>query len=193
MTLPEIMLSMVLREAPYLATKPAALARYKESIATLHAANEAQAAEGALVSTEADMALLTTIQWYESRFRVDTPDGDCFQTITGRKTCWAVGPMQVSKAFPQWVKGWSAEERETWAGIGVKQLRDPETNVRVGYGLLKRWKTLCGGERLGTWITAYGSGKCPRGGRVDREGKRRCATTRRILVRLEALPEDWKC
>lgn len=156
------------------------------------------------------------------------------------KVCAAVGPMQISRnnrfigpAFPEVRQQFSGIK--TWdvlvaKGVGVwevgrqdqltlKELRDPETNVRFGYSLLLHWKEESGkglpqyekrSTPPGAWMTAWGWGKLspvnPRTVRyVDHEGKRRCKLITKMMKDLEEMskkpnsgfsyrmPKGWYC
>jgi hypothetical protein len=157
------------------------------------------AKNGSLVDPQTDALILATQAWYESRVSLKPPDGDPRYQM-GKKVGTVVGPMQISKAAPGWVTLWP--ESEKWKGLNVEKMRDPKTNVDLGYDILKFWKSQCGGSP-GVWITAYGWGKCPtklwNGNRtVDWEGKRRCKTITWMMKKLEKenvyqMPENWSC
>ncbi len=144
---------------------------------------------GRLVSSDVDWALVAAVQWYESRFRPEPPDGDCTELgLLGayRRTCQAVGPMQLNTAA-----GWFLrQELPSLAGARAAQLREPQTNVLAGYATLNRWKGICGGPPA-IWLTAYGWGRCPQ--RTDWEGARRCALATALLDRAGTKPDGWIC
>jgi hypothetical protein len=118
------------------------------------------AKDGHLVDPETDAAILGTISWFESRIMLKPKDGDPRFSggRNGKYQGSVVGPMQISKGAPIWVKTWPM--RDEWLGLTVEQMRDPKTNVKLAYDILTYWKDTCGGPP-GVWISAYGSGKCP--------------------------------
>jgi hypothetical protein len=149
--------------------------------------------------------------------------------------CPAKGPMQISEGnlgiLPAWeetrelfadLQPWKqrvAEGVNPWhlKKLTVDELREPETNVRLGYAALWHFKNTCKGRPAddrstppGGWMTAWGWGKCPPPNRraviyVDKEGRQRCEKTTQMMRGLEALsrkdesqftfqvPEDWWC
>jgi hypothetical protein len=156
------------------------------------------------------------------------------------RVCAAVGPMQISRNTRFIVPAWPEVRQQfsgikTWDklvadGVGVwevgrkdkmtiKELRNPELNVRLGYSLLLHWKNesskgLPKDEKRsappGAWITAWGWGRLspnnPRTVRyVDMEGKRRCELITRLMKDLEEMskqpgsgfkyrvPQGWYC
>lgn len=155
--------------------------------------------------------------------------------VRPKRVCSAVGPMQIAKGnrsiLPAWeevrilfdgIKSWKQEVEEgtsPWKleGASMAELRDPEFNVRFGYGTLWHWKNACRGAKadprdapVGAWLTAFGWGRCPPANwrsvvYVDREGRRRCEKITTIMTSLEELsqkpgsaftfevPDDWWC
>jgi hypothetical protein len=160
--------------------------------------------------------------------------------VEPKKVCPAIGPMQINKnnrfIAPAWeevrqqfsgIKDWdklAAQGENIWR-IGyqdkmtMKELRDPELNVRLGYSFLLHWKAesnkdLPAHENRntppGAWITAWGWGKLsPPNARtvryVDMEGKRRCKVITKLMEGLEKasqepnsnftfrVPNGWYC
>lgn len=140
--------------------------------------------------------------------------------------CPAKGPMQISYNTRQAVPAY-AEVREIFDGIkpwkkqfenGTNQwkltplltedeFKNPEINVRLGYGILWHWKNesskgLPADEirqaPLGAWLTAWGWGKLsPVNWKtvryVDKEGVRRCAVITAMLEKLNKKPSNWFC
>lgn len=185
------MIVYLTKEVPYIQEergKP-----WRDGIAALDTINEKVAAEGALVSPEVDAAVLAAIQFHENRWRPAGPEGDCVTTgglvasapsrsgrpvvFTNRErfSCNSFGVMQLNKGAPIQLVVMDQE----WKGIKLKDLRDPETNVRAGYTFLKYYKRTCKGN-LGSWITAYGSGHCS-GGHMSGGAKLRCKTASELL------------
>lgn len=156
------------------------------------------AKEGALIDPQADAMLLATISWYESRLSRKPPDGDPRYNM-GVRVGTVVGPMQISKVAPTYVVLWPGGER--WRGLTVEQMRDPRTNIELAYFNLKYRKSACGGPP-GTWIAAYGMGKCPGhwgdNWSIGWEGKRRCKTLTWMMKKaaekgVYTMPSDWSC
>jgi hypothetical protein len=153
-----------------------------------------------LVDARTDVLLLGSVAWYESRLSLRPKDGDPLH-LPGGDVGTVVGPMQISKAAPSWVKNWP-ELAKKWPGLTVEAMRDPVVNIRLAHDILSFWKTQCGGPP-GVWLTAYGWGRCPnvrgRGHVVDWEGRRRCRTMRRLMDRVASedvgysVPLDWAC
>lgn len=169
---------------------------YRNGVAELARINVEVGSAGLLVSPEVDIALLTSIQWYESRFQPDIPDGDCRMVGLGdstRKVCSVQGPMQLMKGagkLPLFV-GTPFEK------MSNQELKKPQHNVAAAYRAVLYYKELCGGPP-GIWITAYGYGRCPKhhAGRLVKlhwEGVRRCAMLTGILEATGAKPDGWRC
>lgn len=136
-----------------------------------------------LIDPKTDAILLAAVSWHESRVSTHPKDGDPLH-LAGGDVGTVVGPMQVSKAAPGWIKLWP-ELRERWSGLTVDQMREPRVNVELARDILSFWKERCGGPP-GVWLTAYGWGRCPTkrwDGRrsIDWEGRARCKTIRRII------------
>jgi len=160
--------------------------------------------------------------------------------VQPQKVCPAVGPMQISKnnrfIAPAWpevrqqfsgIKNWdklAGQGVDIWKvgyqdKLTVKEMRDPEINVRLGYSLLVHWKVesnkdLPEHEKRktppGAWITSWGWGRLsPVNHRtvryVDMEGKRRCELVTKLMKGLEEkskepdsgfhyrVPKGWYC
>jgi hypothetical protein len=147
------------------------------------------AADGTLIDPRTDALLLGTVAWYESRLSLRPKDGDPLHLPSG-DVGTVVGPMQVSKAAPSWVRGWPGLA-EKWDGLTVERMREPSVNVELARDILVFWKDQCGGGP-GVWLTAYGWGRCPpkRGANgerlVDWEGRRRCSTLWKLMNRVAA-------
>jgi hypothetical protein len=153
---------------------------------------------GVLIDPDTDAMLLATQAWYESALKLKPKDGDPLRLHDG-DVGTVVGPMQVSKAAPGWVV--LLPGLGHWKGLNVEKMRDPATNVRLAYDIIKYWKDTCGGPP-GVWLTAYGWGRCPtqlwNGNRtVDWEGKRRCKTLTWMMKEAAKegykMPDDWQC
>ncbi len=186
-TLIAIILTLASAEIPLEAVPKSA--EYQKGVAELAAIIIDVSKDGALVSPEVDAALLSSVAWFESRYRPDSPDGDCRELGLGGeyvRTCNAVGPMQLSKGAGQYL----AQEDPSLKGTRAEALRDPRTSVRGGYAALRLWKRLCG-KTPAHWLTAYVWGKCPR--TPDWEGLRRCALATAILDKLDKKPEGFTC
>jgi hypothetical protein len=156
------------------------------------------AEEGKLVDPHTDAMILATQAWYESRISLKPPDGDPMHLRTG-DVGTVVGPMQISKAAPGWVKLWP--ELGQWNGLTVKEMREPKVNVALAYDILQLWKKLCGGPP-GVWIDAYGMGHCPKkwgdSYGIGWEGRRRCKTLTWMMKKTAekgayTMPEGWNC
>lgn len=157
-----------------------------------------EAKEGYLVDPQTDAMILGTQAWYESRLKLQPPDGDIMHLHQG-DVGTAVGPMQINKAAPFYVVQWPNGER--WRGLDVAKMRDPKTNVELAYFNLKYRKDTCGGPP-GAWIAAYGMGHCPQhwgdNWSIGWEGRRRCQTLTKMMKRMEkkgvyTMPADWSC
>ena len=153
--------------------------------------------EDYLVNPEVDLNILATIQLFESRLRPNTKDGDCirhYKKIGGENIikfdCRSVGNMQISRGAVKWAQN---IDHEKFKNLTVEDLRTPETNTRVGYYILKQFKTSCKSSLPGVWITAYGEGKCPKNNQLDMEGLRRCAVLTEELKTQSIMPINWKC
>ncbi len=140
---------------------------------------------------DADRALLSAVQYFESRHRGSPKDGDCrpiWKANTWVMHCSAFGPMQLSKG----VVSQLPRIDPFWSGVTLEQLREPRRNIAAAYTVLNYWRSTCNGSP-GVWLTAYGWGRCPPRGYVDGEGRRRCALATAILRSARRLPDDWKC
>lgn len=165
--------------------------RYQAGVAELATINE-RVSDGRIVGRIEDQAILASVQYYESRMRPKSSDGDCqrifVRTIPSpdgglgkavfRKACASFGPMQISKGFTSWGKNIDPK----WEGFTVKQLRDPETNVRAGYEMHAFWHKRCGGTVADT-MASYIAGKCIR---ANWEGRRRCALAQAFAEKANA-------
>ena len=169
---------------------------YREGVATLARINVETAQDALLVNPEVDAALLTAVQWYESRFRPQVRDGDCRMLGLGnsfRKVCSVQGPMQLMKGagkLPLFVG-------TPFEGLSNQELKKPERNIPAAYRALGYYKRICGGPP-GVWITAYGMGRCPKRSwyglsSLHWEGARRCALLTGILESTGTKPKGWRC
>lgn len=150
-----------------------------------------------LINPEVDLAILSTIQLFESRLRPNPKDGDCYWNnfkINGQSKfkleCRSVGNMQISRGIVKWAKNILPDDLQN---LSNEQMHDPETNTRLGYIILKNFKAICKSSLPGVWLTAYGEGKCPKNNQLDYEGIRRCAVLTSLLKANNILPDDWKC
>lgn len=190
---------------------------------------------------DGDCSYVTPSLSYEQRVRHAGPKGLVpAWMVQPRRVCPAIGPMQISSGnrflAPSFaevrelfhkVRPWDVlvgQGHDPWTvgrveRLSVEDLRDPLTNVRLGYALLWHWKVAADlglparetrATPPGVWLTAWGWGKLPgphpRTVRyVDREGRQRCALATRLLAQLaEAahaegsgfrfeVPEGWYC
>lgn len=182
-------------EAPTIIDAPK-FEKFREGVSDLVDINTKVAEDGKLVNEDVDTELLSTIELFEGRLRIKPKDGDCSTRYvkSGNKTiehryCNAVGPMQLSKQMVTWLP----KTMSGWDDINVDSLRDPETNIRAGYDTLLFWKNTCKSNIPGVWITAYGSGHCPKNNRLDFEGTRRCGVLTAMLKGTNKMPNNWKC
>ncbi len=178
------MLAALSLEVPYITEDRAT--EHRESVYELARINREVA------ESDAEAAVLASIQYFEGRYRVRPKDGDCRPFWNGSawaRRCGAFGPMQISVAAPRWLVRMDSK----WKGITVKELRDPRRHVEAAQEILNSWRKKCGGKSYGVWITAYGWGRCPTKGYVDWEGSRRCALATAILEAGNRVPEGWKC
>lgn len=162
-------------------------------VPTKHAAEAAELAvafvdvgrAGRIVSPKVDAALLAANAFYESRWWARGKDGDCSYTRGARPVlvCSSVGPEQVSKGARWFLPRFDA----SWRGVTVEQLREPRTNVRAGYAILRHWSLLCGSPAKA--FAAYRRGSCPHSAPL--EARKRCTLAKAIAARLGAKP--WKC
>jgi hypothetical protein len=173
-----------------------AQADYRAGVSELARINIEVGSQGLLVSPEVDAVLLTGIQFYESRFRPDAPDGDCRMVGLGhttRKICSVQGPMQLMKGagkLPLFVG-------TRFEGMSNPELKKPANNIAAAYRALVYYKELCGGPP-GVWVTAYGFGHCPKRSlgkhsTLHWEGARRCALITAMLESTGTKPADWRC
>jgi hypothetical protein len=171
-------------------------ADYRAGVSELARLNIEVSSEGLLVSPEVDAALLTGIQWYESRFRPEPPDGDCHMVglgFTTRKVCSVQGPMQLMKGAGKLALFVGTR----FEGMTNPEMKKPANNIAAAYRTLLYYKELCGGPP-GVWVTAYGFGHCPKShggkhGSLHWEGARRCALITAVLESTRTKPEGWRC
>lgn len=202
-----IMLAMITREAPYLKEIPPELEEYRADIQKMAEIDEDVAAHNLLVDPVTDRLILGTVRFAESRFRSEPPDGDCYRTIgMDTKRCNAIGPMQIAGGVRSLIMPWpEVPVLGIPKPLTIEDLRSPETNVKVGYAVLSRWKDMCKG-RPGIWLTAYTWGKCPsRFAPLPFQGRYRCKRLNYMMRELERLskepgstftyriPENWSC
>jgi hypothetical protein len=196
----DLLLALLLHEAPVIATKPTLNASWSSEITSAVILDSRIASSALLVSPDVDAALLDAARWYEARLASHPKDGDCHAKADRsapqgfRIVCSAFGPLQVQTTALHALFG-SPESAQAGLGTGhltAADLRDPETGVRAGYAALARWKNQCGGTPA-RWLTAWGWGKCPPPRTVDREAVRRCELATMILAARDAVPEGWKC
>jgi len=182
--------------------------------------------KGTLVNKYIDPTILAAMSFEESRYRQFGPDGDPSQggivppTLIKNdkgKTIGVVyskpkkaigrsiGPMQISRAAPYWVKTWIKTDPDygiPWTGLTVKKLRDPAVNVAFAYMLLEKYKQECGGSPA-VWIDSYGRGRCSSRAngkyKVGKKAKKRCKHVDKFVREISSksaefvVPENWSC
>ncbi|MFA5758041.1 MAG: hypothetical protein WC942_01490 [Clostridia bacterium] len=162
-----LMFALLYKEAPYIeeSVKPQHL-QHKEDVTIIRDIYISLTDNPQLESTIVDSAILAAVGFRESRYRQNGPDGDPIYVSgckgTNCKRGNSIGPHQISKGAPFWVKNWESSESwmfEKWQGINIENLRDPSTNISFSYDLLKIYKNKCGGGPS-VWLSSYGAGRC---------------------------------
>lgn len=228
-----VVLGFILREAPNVQRNEALKQKFNQDIATTLAMEE-QISDGRLFDKNTDVLLLAAVTYRESRFRLPPADGDCHHTHLLAKTpsrlwpsgyvpvmtlrCNAVGPQQLNRSntthLPPWPeiqrmypgRDWASAKGRAKDKLTEVQLRDPETNIRLSYGILEHWKNECqdkdGPAPAGVWFTAYRYGRCPFHYKtdkyyIDHEAKERCELVAKMADGLKdsgfKLPDDFRC
>jgi len=202
-----LMVLMILREAPGVSDpEDKRIAKRRKEVDAVAAIHIEVAKEGKLVDPITDAAILSSVSFFESRHMLKPKDGDARWSYKRQKSIGTVvGPMQITKAAPLFVKSWPKAMRNKYEGLTVEKMRDPKLNIELAYDILALWKKRCGGPP-GVWITAYGWGRCPsydytrKHKWVDWEGRRRCRLTTQTMKRLVAsdsleyeMPDKWYC
>jgi hypothetical protein len=212
------MFALLYREAPAIehSTKKYHV-QHREDVVALGNIFYDTGSKGSLVNPDVDPLILAAMAFEESRYRQHGPDGDpSFKG--GHKICTkpgpcygprtpvvrigqSIGPMQISRGAPYWVKKWDAngmKEGKLWAGLTLTQLRDPAINVAFAYTLLGMFKNKCGGSP-GVWIDSYGRGKCSSKNRIGRKAKIRCKHVDSFIKKMSEnyagfeAPENFTC
>lgn len=215
------MFALLYKEAPAIEhSQKARHIQHREDVQVLGSMFTETGSRGDLVSPDVDPLILAGMSWEESRYRQHGPDGDpsfkgghrictkpgpCYGPMSPRKRIGnSIGPMQISRAAPHWVKVWEDDnlpEGKLWHGLTLNQLRKPAINVAFAYTLLKKYKRECGGSPA-VWIDSYGRGKCTPGHtykHVGRKAKKRCEHVDTFVKKISALdlefqtPEDFQC
>jgi len=133
---------------------------------------------------------------------------------TTRKSCPAKGPMQVAYGSHHMIGYWDEGRAlgfkkkgdKGYTPISVKQLRDPELNVRMGYAIHWHWKAEAEkkAQRMakllkkdyveplpGAWFGAYRRGKLTsyfgQRFRMDGEARMRCRRMTHMMKELERM------
>lgn len=227
-------LGFIFTEAPNVKRNPELASDFSLDIATT-VGMHAEISDGRLVDAETDVLILSAVTYRETRFRLPPADGDChsehpylrvprLQWPDGYKPVWrmncrAVGPQQINKGntahLPPWKevqelfpsRDWATAEGRKKDKLTEKQLRDPETNIRLSYGVLAHWKTECAQKDgtpapVGVWFTAYRYGRCPFHFKTDKyhidgEAKERCQLITRMAAGTSdagySLPKGFRC
>lgn len=179
-------------EAPYIknSTKEKHV-QHRESVQIMADNFVKVGSRGELIDPQTDAIILTSISWYEARFRSKPSDGDMGAVL---------GPMQISKKAPTWAPLLEIDDKEKWEGITTEQLRDPKKNVEFAYDVLRSYKNKCESNDPGDWLDAYGAGKCLPAKGFGMEAKRRCAYAMVLMKRLAndpkakyTVPEGFVC
>lgn len=228
-------LSFILREAPNVERNAELTADFKADISTTLGMHEKAATKGLLIDSRTDVLILSSTTYRETRFRLPPVDGDCRmehplihvpsrQWPSGyvpvmKQICRAVGPQQLNKGgvhhLPPWPeiqalfpeRDWTTPEGRKNDKLTEKQLRDPETNIKLSYGILQHWKNECRHKDgtdapVGVWFTAYRYGRCPflaKTGKyhIDSEAKTRCDLIDQMAAGFDpsvyALPQEFRC
>ena len=163
---------------------------YREGAATLVTYHVGTGAAGLLHSKTVDPFVLASVNFYESRFRLKAPDGDCWTSNAGKR-CASVGAMQLVKVARHWLP--RMDPSPHWQGLTVNDLRTPSVSIAGAYVVLDYWKRKChkGKGTIAQALTAYGRGRCTK--RVDWQGVRRCALAVEMMRRSKVLPRGFKC
>jgi len=208
------MFSFLYREAPAIEhSQKARHIQHREDVQVLGDMFVDTGSRGYLVSKDIDPLFLAGMSWEESRYRQHGPDGDpifkgglmictkpgpCYGPRTPRVRIGnSVGPMQISRAAPYWVKIWEDDnlpEGKLWHGLTLKRLRDPATNIAFAYSLLGKYKRDCGGSPA-VWIDSYGRGKCTPGHtykHVGRKAKKRCKNVDKLVKKMSELYPEFE-
>lgn len=228
-----VVLGFILREAPNVQRNEDLKQKFNQDIATTLAMEE-KISDGRLFDKQTDVLLLAAVTYRESRFRLPPADGDCSHTHRLAKVpsglwpkgyvpvmkliCNAVGPQQLNRGntahLPPWAeiqalfpeRSWRSPEGRKLDKLTLDQLRDPETNIKLSYGVLEHWKNECRGKDgpapAGVWFTAYRYGRCPFHYKTDKyhidyEAKERCDLVSKMAAGLKdsgfSLPSGFRC
>lgn len=227
-------LSFILREAPNVQRHERLKQDFAQDIETVLVLHD-RVQDGRLVDEQTDMLILSAVTYRESRFRLPAPDGDCSMTHplikapsgqwpagyvpVMKQVCRAVGPQQLNRGntahLPPWPeiqklfseREWSTPEGRRKDRLTEAQLRDPETNIRLSYGILEHWKNECRHKDdsvapVGVWFTAYRYGRCPFHYKTDKyyidsEAKTRCELIQKMADGFDSsvytLPKEYRC
>lgn len=231
------LLGFILLEAPNVRKNEELKQDFKADITTtvnMHV-DVIMSSPAVLVNTQTDVLILSAVTYRESRFRLPAPDGDCHMTHPYMKVpsgnwpkgyvpvlknvCNAIGPQQLNRSgkthLPPWAeiqalfpkRDWSTAEGRKNDKLTEAQMRDPETNIRLSYGVLQHWKNECkqkdgSSAPVGVWFTAYRYGRCPFHYKtdkyyIDEEAKTRCELITKMADAFEpdvyALPPNYRC
>ena len=216
-----LMFSLLYREAPAIKDSQRKVhVQHKTDVVALGGIFTQVGKSGVLVNSSIDPIILASMSYEESRYRQHGADGDVHfggivaPTIIRRNGRVieippqrskpignSIGPMQISRGAPYFVKGFQPKYRKRWEGLTVHKLRNPATNVKFAYTLLERYKEMCGGSTA-VWIDAYGRGKCPtrKNGKyaTGRKANLRCKRVDWFVSKMSehkwfTIPENWSC
>ena len=219
-------LALLMREDPRIAREPERQAKWLASVSQLTPLHAEVGARGLLVSPQVDALLTSSVNYAETRFRLPAPSGDCYQTHPYRNVpslrwprgyvpkmrwvCPSIGPMNVAQnnrfvvhTWPEVVTlipGLSTER------LTVEQMKNPKTNIQLGYGILAHWKSACPNKKApaapASWLTAYRWGRCtPQHHNkryFDPEARKRCERVNFMIEHMKAntelsIPSGWSC
>ena len=163
---------------------------YREGATKLAVIHASVGKAGKLHSKDVDPFILASVNFYESRFKLKAPDGDCWTSSRGKR-CASVGAMQLVKVARHWLPMMVAGKR--WKGLTVADLRKPDVSIAAAYDVLQFWQRTChkGKGTVAQALTAYGRGRCSK--HVDWQGVRRCALAVSMMRNVGALPAGFKC
>jgi len=215
------MFSLLYKEAPTIEHSQKKIhIQHREDVQALGEYFSETGSRGKLVNEYIDPTILAAMSFEESRYRRHGRDGDprvvggylsctrpgpCNISLKPKSVGQSIGPMQISRMAPSWVKTWEEMDPQIgrpWAGLTLKKLRDPATNVAFAYALLEKYKRDCGGPPA-VWIDSYGRGKCSprRNGKywVGKKAIRRCRHVDNFVKKIAEqdpefiVPENWSC
>jgi hypothetical protein len=170
----QILSRLALVETPALHDGSEKNAKYLDKISHMTEVYIEASRDGALVSPDADAAMLAIIGYEESRHREKVVDGDCWQ-VNGARKCHSAGPFQLNMS----IAGMLHNIDPHAPAIQIADLRNGHKSGAIAYRLLRFYKQTCHGGPA-QWLGAYASGKCSQ--RPIRLGARRCAMASAILV-----------